>query len=174
MGGYMASAQQPSSKRSQKNIEKPPERKDNPKRKILSDEQWEKMTSKLDEWAQKSNYEGKADHKRYPGDFNLSPPASPRSNKTLCDSDYIIAKIIFTQKKLCSLIKQGILLGMVDNRCFHGWPRHIWVVICDDIVLEAKQSENYIGTYHGYPMLKTDSLYETVIKIWEKRNAKRT
>ena len=31
-------------------------------------------------------YGGNPEHKRNPGDFGLTPPASPRPDKTLCDT----------------------------------------------------------------------------------------
>jgi len=30
-------------------------------------------------------YDGNPEHKRNPGDFGLTPPSSPRPDKTLCD-----------------------------------------------------------------------------------------
>ncbi|MEZ5583130.1 MAG: hypothetical protein R3F37_10525 [Candidatus Competibacteraceae bacterium] len=46
----------------------------------------------LDRIANAVRYGGNPEHKRNPGDFGLTPPASPRPDKTLCDGAHIFKR----------------------------------------------------------------------------------
>jgi hypothetical protein len=59
-------------------------------------------------------------------------------------------------------------LGLVDERMHNGWPRHVWAVI-NGVALEAKQSENFAGAYHGYPVPENDPLYGKILAEWNDR-----
>jgi hypothetical protein len=156
------------SKQSQKKISRPKRRSFNSKRKLLSKEKWQQQSDSLGYFADNVSYKGKSEHKKLPGDFGLSPPANPRSNKSLCDADFIASSVVFSKNTALQLLKQGMLLGLIDERVHRGWPRHVWAVI-NGIVLEAKQSENCTGAYHGYPVPENDPLYGKILEAWKDR-----
>lgn len=109
-------------------------------------------------------YDGKAEHKLNPGDFNLRPPACGRTEKSLCD----LVKI-FTHREALKLLRKGFSKGLIDTRENQGWPRHIWAVTDDDIVLEAKPSIAGTGIYHGYPLPPSDPIFQEIITKWKER-----
>lgn len=145
-------------------LRKPQERKFNPKRRVLSEDDYIPQKKTLEEKSKSLGYEGKGEHKLNPGDFNLFPPASGRIDKTLCD----LSKI-FTHKEALILLREGYRKRIFDPREHKGWPRHIWAVVSGDIVLEAKPSMAGSGIYHGYPLPPSDPLCEVVLKIWKER-----
>lgn len=130
----------------------------NSKRKMLN---LEKCDFKdLSNLASQTQYGGNPEHKMNPGDFNLTPPSSPRSGKSLCDSVKV-----FTRKEALALLRQGIKNGLVSDRFTGLWPpKNVWSVMDDGIALEAQLELPEQGSYHGYPMQKTDPFYEEVIK----------
>lgn len=66
----------------------------NPKRKIIEsiDE------GRMDVLASRVAYGGNPEHKRNPGDFGLTPPATPRAHMTLCDEVGIVKSDPFREK----------------------------------------------------------------------------
>ena len=122
----------------------------------------------LDELSKMVRYGGNPEHKRNPGDFNLTPPAAPRAAKSLCDSAGI-----FTLKEASRLLIEGVKHGLVSAQVnSKGFPQNIWsVLVCDNgriIPLESQLENPYKGTYHGYPLPETDPMYKKVLKKWEK------
>lgn len=120
---------------------------------------------KLKELAEKVSYGGNPEHKRNPGNFNLTPPAQPRADKTLCDNVGI-----FSSAKAKNLLKKGIRKGMISEQERQGYPRNIWSVTSDGEALEAQLENPYKGVYHGYPMPDTDPMRKMVLEQWEKRD----
>ena len=64
----------------------------NTKRKIR--EYSETDVAHYKELAGQVRYGGNPEHKKNPGDFGLTPPSSPRSAKSLCDSVSIFKKML--------------------------------------------------------------------------------
>lgn len=134
----------------------------NPKRRIgdrflVGDQQ------ALDHLAQVIRYGGSPLHKRNPGDFGLTPPASPRQGKSLCDDARI-----FTRAEAQRLLAMAMRRGMVDARSTPGgWPPLIWAVSDDGWPLEAESDTP--GSYHGYPMPLADAFREEVLRVWQDR-----
>ena len=62
----------------------------NPKRRIAS----APVQADLDRLAGEVLYGGNPEHKRNPGDFGLTPPASPRRTKTLCDGAGVFSRAL--------------------------------------------------------------------------------
>ena len=56
----------------------------NPKREIAAPDAI--GAADLTALAEAATYGGNPEHKRMPGDYGLTPPASPRPRKTLCDA----------------------------------------------------------------------------------------
>jgi hypothetical protein len=137
----------------------------NPKRRLH-----EPRLSKKDREAllTRASYTGNPAHKRDPGDFGLTPPASPRRDKTLCDDAGI-----FERAAAQSLLESGIRRGLVSSR--HGagdnFPQNIWAVSDEGIAFEAQLENPLQGTYHGYPLPDTDPLEEQVLAWWEAEDA---
>ncbi len=145
-------------------LSKPEPRKYNSKRNILSTPNYLLLKDNLEKRSLTLRYDGKPEHKLNPGDFGLTPPACGRLDKSLCD----LVKI-FTHKEALKLLRKGFSKGMVDTREHRGWPRHIWVVMDDNTVLEAKPSMPGEGIYHGYPLPKDDPLVDEVLAKWKIR-----
>ncbi|MEB3311585.1 MAG: hypothetical protein VKJ02_15270 [Snowella sp.] len=137
----------------------------NDKRKMLNLE--ECNFQHLSDLALKAQYGGNPEHKMNPGDFKLTPPSNPRSGKSLCDSVKV-----FTRKEALKLLRKGISIGLVSDRVEGDWPKNVWSVMDDGTPLEAQLESLEQGSYHGYPMQKTDPFYEKVINQWRIRSEK--
>ncbi len=72
-------------------------------------------------------YEGVAYHKRSPGDFGLTPPASPRPDKTLCDEAGVTHRA--EADTLFALAIEGGLAS--EAFAVPGFPKQLWVVADD-------------------------------------------
>jgi hypothetical protein len=130
----------------------------NPKRGIKRVTPAERL--KLSELAGHVHYSGNPEHKRNPGDYNLTPPASPRRGKTLCDDIQI-----FRRSDALALLRAGLSRGLVDSRWSgEGWPQLIWAVTEGEQPVEAQRDAN--GSYHGYPLSANDPLFEHIIAVW--------
>lgn len=132
----------------------------NPKRQIASSPG---SNEELEKLAKKVGYGGNPEHKINPGDFMLTPPADPRTGKTLCD-----ATMIFTRDVALDLLKQGIRKGMVSVQKKGSYPQNVWAVLENGMALEAQLENQEKGTYHGYPMTEADPFREQVIKRWSQ------
>lgn len=114
--------------------------------------------------ANRVRYTGNPAHKRDPGDFNLSPPAAPRLNATLCDDARI-----FTRAEALELLRAGALRGLVDSRVSDQFPVLIWAVRNDGVVFEAQLENAILGEYHGYPMPLADPLRAEILNAARAR-----
>lgn len=108
-------------------------------------------------------YGGNPEHKRNPGDFGLTPPSSPRPDKTLCDT-----VAIFEREKALALLKTGVMRGLVSERWVGDYPQNIWSVMESGVPLEAQLENHETGQYHGYPMPENDPFREVVGKAWSE------
>jgi hypothetical protein len=108
-----------------------------------------------------ARYEGSPLHKRSPGDFGLSPPASPRADKTLCDEAGIRSR-----QQAQELLRLAIERGLVsETDAGGGFPKQIWVYDGEH-VFEAMHGGTARGCYHGYPIRKSDPFFDDVIEAW--------
>ena len=106
-------------------------------------------------------YVGSPYHKRSPGNFGLSPQAQPRPDKTLCDRAGI-----FEVEVAQHWLKEGVRRGMISPITQDGFPKHIWAVTNEGIVLEAKYNNEGPGHYHGYPLFEPDPFRQIVLERW--------
>ena len=109
-------------------------------------------------------YLGNPAHKSNPGDFRLTPPASPRADKTLCDGVHI-----FEQQRAQQLLREGILRGLISVQERDGLPQNVWAVSDNGIPLEAQLDNQTTATYHGYPMAEADPLRTEILRLWRKQ-----
>jgi len=116
----------------------------------------------LKRWRKAVTYGGSPEHKRNPGDFGLTPPTSPRRDKTLCDG-----VLIFQKAAALKLLKEGVRRGLVSQQIRNGFPQNIWAVSAEGVPLEAQLENAGIGTYHGYPMPEDDAFRDKVTQKWE-------
>lgn len=133
----------------------------NPKRQIAESTTQEQ----LNRLAGQVRYGGNPEHKRNPGDFGLTPPASPRSDKTLCDGAGI-----FSRKLALDLLQQGVLRGLVSQQSRDNFPQNIWAVTDGGVPVEAQLENALNGSYHGYPMPVADPFREKVLDRWNTVN----
>ncbi|TVP98088.1 MAG: hypothetical protein EA381_13295 [Planctomycetaceae bacterium] len=108
-------------------------------------------------------YGGNPEHKKNRGDFGLTPPASPRRDKTLCDGVGIFKKAVALK-----LLREGVKRGLVSEQIRNVFPQNIWAVTAEGVPLEAQLENPEIGTYHGYPMPENDAFRDKVIKKWQE------
>ncbi len=110
-----------------------------------------------------ASYAGNPAHKRNPGDFGLTPPSSPRPDKTLCDPTGVLER-----GSALRLLREGIRRGMVSAGSGAGarFPRNIWAVDDEGVAFEAQLENPERGTYHGYPMPSTDPFRTRVLERW--------
>jgi hypothetical protein len=111
--------------------------------------------------ADKIGYGGNPEHKSDPGDFGLTPPSAPRSDKTLCDTAGIRSR-----SEALSILRSGVLRGLISRQKRGGFPQNVWSVNVDGIVLEAQLENQEIGTYHGYPLQGDDPFRAAVLRAW--------
>jgi len=137
----------------------------NPKRKLLTPAQAHARADELEQLAERVGYGGNPEHKKNPGDFNLTPPSDPRQGKSLCD----VAKI-FRRDEALKLVQAGLRRGLVSDRIAGDWPKNVWAVTHDGIPMEAQLENPGLGTYHGYPMPETDPLSVEVVRRWERND----
>lgn len=109
-------------------------------------------------------YTGNPEHKRAPADYGLTPPASPRPGKTLCDGERQIAK-----EEAQELLTLGMRKGLVSVRERDGWPQNVWAISSSGEVFEAQLENSTMGTYHGYPLTQDDDFREFVKREWSGR-----
>ena len=113
----------------------------------------------------KVKYGGNPEHKKNPGDFNLTPPSAPRPAKSLCDTVQI-----FSRKVAVNCLRNGLKRGMISDRMKGKWPQNIWAVTEAGEPLEAQLENSETGVYHGYPMPESDPFAQEVIKEWKARH----
>jgi len=116
-----------------------------------------------EELAARVGYGGNPEHKRNPGDFGLTPPASPRPDKTLCD-----AVAIFNRAIALGLLRAGVSKGMVSQQKRGDFPQNIWAVTENGCPLEAQLENPETGHYHGYPMPETDPFRTLILDQWRQ------
>ncbi|MBF0093621.1 MAG: hypothetical protein HQL33_08280 [Alphaproteobacteria bacterium] len=134
----------------------------NPKRRIVAGGAL--APDRLDWLLVQVTYTGNPEHKKYPGDYGLSPPANPRPGKTLCDARGALSK-----SDAEALLKSGIGKGMVSVQERSGWPQNVWAVSDTGVVFEAQLENREEGRYHGYPMPEDDDFRSEVIREWGGR-----
>lgn len=115
----------------------------------------------LDDLVDVVRYIGNPYHKRNPGDFALTPPSQPRPDKTLCDGAEIF-KVAEAQHWL----EEGVRRGMISRTMQGKFPKHIWAVTNEGVVLEAKYNNEGPGNYHGYPLFGPDPFRQIVLDRW--------
>ena len=140
-----------------------PRKTPNPKKKLQSPEAIIVYKHLVD----KVRYGGNPEHKKVPGDFNLSPPSNPRRGKSLCD-----AAGIFTRRESEHLLREGLKRGMISEQLrANNWPQNIWAVTDNGIPLEGALENAQQGIYHGYPMFEEEAFAQEVLKEWKLRKS---
>lgn len=145
-------------------MKKPTKRTCRPIPQMLSTPLDEQTVNRLEQLTKKVRYGGNPEHKRNPGDFNLSPPSNPRQAKTLCDEVGI-----FKRADALALLKEGLRRGLVSVQERNGWPQNIWAVV-NGRSLQAMLENAEQGTYHGYPLQEDEPLANEILKHWEGSN----
>lgn len=135
----------------------------NMKRSIMPETDKDKID--LDALCARVGYGGNPEHKKDPGDFGLTPPASPRVAKSLCDSAGVVEK-----KVAVELLKDGIKRGMISSQTKNGWPQNIWSVDGNGVPFEAQLENSGTGAYHGYPLPESDPFGTKVLEEWKRRS----
>lgn len=111
---------------------------------------------------QVARYEGSPHHKKNPGDFKLTPPSAPRPEKTLCD-EAGVSRRSEAERLLALAIERGLAS---EKTVADGLPKQLWVVDENGRVFEAMHGGSTPGSYHGYPIRRTDPLFTEVSKRW--------
>jgi hypothetical protein len=132
----------------------------NPKRSLRE----ECDPGELNDLATRVRYSGNPVHKSDPGDFNLTPPAEPRPDKTLCDGVGIHSTLEATR-----LLRKGVKRGMISEQTRGGFPQNIWAVTEQGCPLEAQLENQTQGTYHGYPVPQSDPIRNQILERWSQQ-----
>lgn len=112
-------------------------------------------------------YTGSPHHKRSPGDYNLTPPSAARLTKTLCDS--LKEQGLFSRAAAQGLLKEGVRRGLISSSFQGDFPKRIWAVTANGHPVEAMLEDHNRGTYHGYPMDRSDPMTSEVLKQWRAK-----
>ncbi len=110
-------------------------------------------------------YEGVSYYKRSPGDFDLTPPAAPRPDKTLCD-EAGVTKRADADALLARAIEGGLAS---EHEAAENFPKQLWVVDESGQPFEAMSGGSRPGAYHGYPIRRSDPFFDEVVKAWERQ-----
>lgn len=115
-----------------------------------------------DDLCKRASYEGSPHHKRNPGNFRLTPPSAPREDKTLCDEAGV-----FNQEEAKQLFERALRRGLVSEAtAADGLPKQVWSIDADGRVFEAMYGGSRAGCYHGYPIRRSDPLFDEVSRAW--------
>ena len=120
----------------------------------------------LIELSRRAIYLGNPANKSNPGDFRLTPPASPRADKTLCDGVHV-----FERRRAQELLREGIRRGLISVQERDGLPQNVWAVSDNGTPLEGQLDNQAAATYHGYPMPEADPLRTEILRLWRKQQA---
>jgi hypothetical protein len=92
----------------------------------------------------------------------LSPPAAPRPDATLCDEANVSERV-----SAYRLFQKAIERGLVSaSTAYNGMPKQLWVVDDSGQVYEAMFGGS--GSYHGYPIRRSDPFFQVVIDLWNR------
>lgn len=109
-------------------------------------------------------YLGSPYHKRDPGEFKLTPPASPRPDKSLCDHTHVR-----TPEEALRLLRKGATQGLWDHARRGDYPSVVWCVE-GGTVYEAQLGNKGLGEYHGYPLLNGEAYRRKVLETHRSFN----
>lgn len=112
--------------------------------------------------AERVTYGGNPEHKVDPGNFGLTPPASPRADKSFCDSVGVLSS-----RTALRLLREGVRRGLVSEQVRGDFPQTVWSVTDHGAPVEGQLENQLLGIYHGYPMPANDPLTERVLEKWK-------
>ena len=136
----------------------------NPKRRIV--EQGTFTNGVLTNLARSVRYKGSGLHKKNHSDYELDPPVSSRSNKSLCDGKRPVPFGEATR-----LFRSGLKHGMVSAFGEGEYPKYVWAVDEGGEAYEAKLGDDG-QSYHGYRLGDDDKMMRRyVLDEWKKRCA---
>lgn len=115
----------------------------------------------LERLAKRIGYGGNPEHKIDPGDFGLTPPSLPESDKSKCDWAGIARR-----SEALRLLRAGVRRGLVSEQRRGGYPQNVWSVTDEGYPMEAQLENRETGTYHRYPMPETDPFRDTILRRW--------
>lgn len=112
-----------------------------------------------------ARYEGSPLHKKDPNNFGLIPPTSPRQEKTLCDEAGA-----FDKQVAVDLFALAIDVDLVSSKDkVEGFPAQMWVVDAEGRVFELIYGGSRLGRYHGYPIRRSNPLFDRIAAAWAVR-----
>ena len=120
----------------------------------------------LKQLARRVGYGGNPEHKIDPGDFGLTPPSLPESDKSKSDKSKCDWAGIARRSDALRLLRAGIRRGLVSEQRRGDYPQNVWSVTDEGYPMEAQLENRETGTYHGYPMPETDPFRDTILKRW--------
>ena len=110
--------------------------------------------------AARVRYGGDSTHKTDAGDFELTPPTSPRQGKTLCDQYGVVERAVALR-----LLREGLGRGFVSTSYRGGWPHYVWTVDRESgHCFEAKLTDETRGVYKGYPIAENDPFRKSILE----------
>lgn len=66
-------------------------------------------------------------------------------------------------------LEEGIRRGVISQSVQGGFPKHVWAVTDNGVVLEASYNNEGPGNYHGYPLFDPDPFRQVILSIWYER-----
>ena len=142
-------------------MRKPTERKENQNRRLESDPL---RLARAAELSHAATYEGHGKHKRNTKGFPMSTPPSHHGDDSVCE-----AGDVSDWKAAVRLLKRGLKHGFVSDFWRNGWPKHVWAVLPDGSVYEAKYGGSVEGAYHGYPLAESDTFADEIRDAWKEK-----
>lgn len=110
--------------------------------------------------ADRVQYHGIAKHKANPTAFGLPLEARRYGDATRCDEHAGFRPT--DMASLPSMLRRGILAGLVGGSLDSGVPTVIWAIGNTGWIFEARITNVEQAEYHGYPVRPTEAIAEVV------------
>ena len=120
----------------------------------------------LEAFASRIIYEPSAKHKLSPRSFGLDPAPATSEDASYCDghAGFTPADI----GRIRSLMRLGIMAGLMGEATLSEDPRIIWAVDATGWVYEARVTNTGQTSFHGYPLLPGDAMATKVVRRFER------
>jgi hypothetical protein len=105
------------------------------------------VNTDLEELATRVKYVGSPEHKDAP---SFAGQPKPRADASKCDRG-----LAFKQEEVTEWLRSAIRRGAISGVLEGDFPRYAWHKE-DDIVYEARLTNQGVGEYKGYPLNSTE------------------
>mgnify|MGYP003619388597 CR=1 FL=1 len=114
----------------------------------------------LSHLANQVSYGPSSKHKLAPVRFGLLPYTGQKEDPTYCDAHASFSPSDMV--RIPTLLRRGILAGLIGHNDKHGDPTLIWAVDDNGWIYEGRITIPGRSIYHGYPVLEHEAIGRAV------------